>query len=159
MILSIPCSEQHLEDKLMWHYTKDGEYSVRSGYHAAMSLKTWPETSKSMKISALWSTIWELRVMNKTKIFLWKLSHNWLPTNKVLFCRKILTSNECSRCRGHITEDAFHAIWDCHSNRNIWRLTKFWPAIKHSKDRDPLLLINQIKTSYSAEDLEMRCFP
>ena len=31
LILGIPCTEFNLLDKLMWHYTKNGEYSVRSG--------------------------------------------------------------------------------------------------------------------------------
>ena len=31
LILSLPCSGSSLEDKLRWHYTKNGEYSVKSG--------------------------------------------------------------------------------------------------------------------------------
>ncbi|KAF4396902.1 hypothetical protein F8388_004870 [Cannabis sativa] len=32
LILQMATSECDIEDKILWHYSKDGEYSVRSGY-------------------------------------------------------------------------------------------------------------------------------
>ncbi|KAF4404312.1 hypothetical protein G4B88_014768 [Cannabis sativa] len=36
LILQMATSECDIEDKILWHYSKDGEYSVRSGYHVIL---------------------------------------------------------------------------------------------------------------------------
>lgn len=38
-ILSIPLLRSMHEDKLIWHYEKDGEYSVKSAYHVLSNQK------------------------------------------------------------------------------------------------------------------------
>lgn len=37
-IISIPISASHLEDHLVWHFNRSGEYSVKSGYWLAADL-------------------------------------------------------------------------------------------------------------------------
>ena len=38
-ILSIPSPEHQHQDKWVWHYTANGQYSVSSGYHLAVSIQ------------------------------------------------------------------------------------------------------------------------
>ena len=38
-IKQIPVGGNGVEDILAWNYTKDGEYTVRSAYHLAMSMR------------------------------------------------------------------------------------------------------------------------
>lgn len=38
LIRNIPVSRHGCEDKRIWHYTKNGVYTVRSGYHVAMEM-------------------------------------------------------------------------------------------------------------------------
>ncbi|KAK7278826.1 hypothetical protein RJT34_23864 [Clitoria ternatea] len=69
-------------DLLRWPYTKNGEYTVKSGYRA---IKLWadateqgPSPSSSPDIS-LWKAVWEAKVPKKIQMFIWKACHNLLP--------------------------------------------------------------------------------
>lgn len=42
-----------MEDKILWHYSQNGEYSVRSGYKIAYDMLTSAEAS-NMKKSEHW---------------------------------------------------------------------------------------------------------
>ena len=50
-ILRIPLSHRHIQDSVMWLYTQDGTYIVKSGYHVASEIlkikKSWTESSCS----------------------------------------------------------------------------------------------------------------
>ncbi|KAK3204687.1 hypothetical protein Dsin_018733 [Dipteronia sinensis] len=50
---SIPCSNSMRDDILIWHYTKDGEYTIKSGYHLGMSDQALPSSSDSSYPSSL----------------------------------------------------------------------------------------------------------
>ncbi|XP_062080800.1 uncharacterized protein LOC133785597 [Humulus lupulus] len=155
LILGIPCSEHHLPDKLLWHFTNNGEYSVKSGYHLAMSSKPFPECSEMGLNEALWKSIWELRVANKIKHFFWKLGHSWLPTNFSLFCRNINSSATCNRCSCGTQEDVVHALWKCEASTKIWKLVNFWKVVKGCNKKDPLLFFDFMRNTLTKENLEL----
>ncbi|XP_062118476.1 uncharacterized protein LOC133832109 [Humulus lupulus] len=157
LMLSLPCSSVQLRDKLLWHFSKNGEYSVRSGYYVAMNQIEMPENSDAMNSKSLWKKIWELRVANKIKIFLRRLCHAWLPTNVSLFCRKVCLSRECSRCTIKGGEDVFHAIWWCTASSKFWKQTKFWKLIKSCPEKDPLIFLNVLRSNCTQEDFEFFC--
>lgn len=45
-------------DKIMWHYEKDGRYSVRSGYKMACVLREEVSSSNSEEIQKWWKFVW-----------------------------------------------------------------------------------------------------
>ncbi|KAF4400286.1 hypothetical protein G4B88_019495 [Cannabis sativa] len=47
------------------------------------------EASNMKGVESYWNQILRLRVPPKIKYFLWRANHSWLPTNSVLFYRKI----------------------------------------------------------------------
>ena len=68
MIQAIPISRSGCPDKRVWHYTKNGRYTVKSGYHVVMEMMKNGEfgrkgggmpSSQSTK-GGPWKTIWEL---------------------------------------------------------------------------------------------------
>ena len=60
-----------------------------------------------------------------------------------------------SRFKYSIIEDAYNTIWECKESRFFWKHTKYWETIKSNKERDPLLFLNQIKSCYNRDELEL----
>ena len=75
LIKSLPLSENLIRDRWIWHYTKNGKFSVRGTYHAIMDsdilvvgqMAHGPSSSSN---DAVWKKIWLLDIPNKKKHFL-----------------------------------------------------------------------------------------
>ena len=79
-ILNIPLPRTPKPDKLLWHFDKRGEYSVKSGYQVALNLKfpDHPNSSENKQIP--WNIIWASELPTKIKIFMWRAARNLMPT-------------------------------------------------------------------------------
>ena len=89
-ILSILISRSDLGDILIWHHSKNGEYTVKSGYGLALGLmengdlgkKGFGAPSSTSNLKQVWNKIWSLDVPNKLKFFVWKCCNNALLVRK-----------------------------------------------------------------------------
>ncbi|KAK4398115.1 putative ribonuclease H protein [Sesamum angolense] len=82
-ILQIPLSISGGPDLLIWHYSNNGLFSVRSAYHLALSyfLASNAGTSDGRpRYKKLWKSIWQAKVPSKAKLFIWRAIRNALPT-------------------------------------------------------------------------------
>lgn len=78
-ILSIPLAAGRGCDTAIWHFRKDGPYTVKSGYRLAMHLiKVRSSAGEEGSYGSahngcsIWSKLWRLKVANKVKIFMWR---------------------------------------------------------------------------------------
>ena len=119
-ILKIPISARAPPDKLIWHATRDGNFSVRSGYHLLLQdcLASNPGCS-SHEPDPLWKSIWAARVPAKVKTFLWRACHDSLPTKSGLYRRKVVPHPYCENCSNQM-EDEIHALWSCSIVSSVW---------------------------------------
>ncbi|KAL5755359.1 hypothetical protein ACOSP7_023579 [Xanthoceras sorbifolium] len=137
-ILEIPLSLGDCNDSLIWHFNKNGEYSVKSGYRVAAQEKLSLKGSSSCPDSKWWLALWNLNIPPKVKIFIWRVCHNAIPSLCNLCSRKIVVDPCCSRC-GDAPESSAHALFWCSSVRPIWESSVFWDilnlqnAVCHSK--------------------------
>ncbi|KAL0434402.1 UNVERIFIED_CONTAM: hypothetical protein Slati_2774500 [Sesamum latifolium] len=76
-ILSIPLSRVCGRDKLIWHYGKQGIFSVRSAYGLACTMAT---IASSSNMARKWTMVWNLHLAPKMRLFIWKVCFNALPT-------------------------------------------------------------------------------
>ncbi|KAK4384212.1 hypothetical protein Sango_2737300 [Sesamum angolense] len=80
LILQIPLSLVCSTDLLVWHYSSNGMFPVRSAYHLALALSR-PASSSGVRWSRqTWSKIWQAHMPNKAKVFIWRAIRNILPT-------------------------------------------------------------------------------
>lgn len=85
-ILHTPISQVGREDKMVWNFTKNGFFWVKSAYHTTIFLNRNQQgkSSQSRKPDLMWKTLWNLRISNKSKNFMWQVCTNSLPTKEKL---------------------------------------------------------------------------
>ena len=110
-IQSIPVSATDQEDTFIWRGTANGVFSVRSAYHIQkereMAIKV--EGSSSARINSIWCSMWQLKIPNVDKHFLWRACHDILPT-KVKLCEwKVILDPTCPVCERE-PETIFHTL-------------------------------------------------
>ncbi|XP_075674895.1 uncharacterized protein LOC142644101 [Castanea sativa] len=113
-IFKIPLSRGRAMDSAVWLQTKNGVYSVRSGYHKARKVminESWVESSSSVEGHQIWKVLWGLKIPSKLKVFGWRACHEILPTKVNLAKHKILEDVMC-HCYKRFTETILHAVWD-----------------------------------------------
>lgn len=67
-------------DKWVWHFTKQGKFSVKSAYDEELKLASFislnSASSSFCPLKALWNFIWKTNVSSKLRHFLWKVCLN-----------------------------------------------------------------------------------
>lgn len=123
-ILSVPLGTTSAEDKLMWHYSKDGCFSVRSCYQFLLQLHSYSESQERGTTSGLeaqnWDVIWKLRIPPKIIMFLWRAYAGILPLKVELFQRHIVCSPYCSGF-DFAVESIAHVLLECRGMQDLWR--------------------------------------
>ncbi|XP_057747939.1 uncharacterized protein LOC130967135 [Arachis stenosperma] len=124
-ITRTPISLINKKDNLIWPYTVEGHYTVKSGYRAAKEEKDAKEEIKLNEASSsqnhreIWGTIWRLPVPQKIRMFLWKAVEGILPVNSNLYKRRCAVKPSCSICQDE-NETVEHALLLCPWTRAVW---------------------------------------
>ncbi|XP_042972813.1 uncharacterized protein LOC122304620 [Carya illinoinensis] len=120
-ICSVPLSWYGEDDKILWGYTKDGRFSMKSAYHLCndMEGEGLGECSNRQAQKNVWEGIWSLVVPNSAKQFLWKAINSILPTKHNLCKRRILEDASCPICC--LNEETIgHVLWSCPATSDVW---------------------------------------
>jgi hypothetical protein len=99
------------EDQIMWSYSSNGTYSIRSLYAVINCSGVFPVYVHS---------VWKLVIPPRVQFFLWLLSHNRLLTRDNLSKRRNVSDLTCLFCAE--TESISHLFFDCCVAENIWKL-------------------------------------
>ena len=114
---------------LAWAWTKNGNFTVSSGYKVACSCQkeqrgtaNGGEASIPKKQNDFWNFIWRINCPSKVKHFMWRVCKDILPTNLGLKRRKIQGEDVCGVC-GKM-ESSGHVLWECEMAEAVWRESK-----------------------------------
>ena len=120
-IKAIPLCKSVMRDCLVWPRTRDGNYSVKTGYQLLEELENRGEASgsNSNNLRSFWKGIWKMRIPNKIKNFCWRACTESLPTLANLHRRKVVNSPVCNNC-GLNREIVLHALWECVQSQCCW---------------------------------------
>ncbi|XP_058776247.1 uncharacterized protein LOC131650559 [Vicia villosa] len=117
-ISSIPLSRRSPEDALIWHFSADGVYSVKSAYHVLNRERVANILGPSVS-SSIWRKIWKVPLPSKIRYFLWRLAKDILPTRSNLQRKGILLENLCPFCSS-CSEDVGHLFLHCDFAKRVY---------------------------------------
>uniref|UniRef100_A0A2N9FPZ2 Reverse transcriptase domain-containing protein n=1 Tax=Fagus sylvatica TaxID=28930 RepID=A0A2N9FPZ2_FAGSY len=100
-------------DKIVWLLEKNGLFSVKSAYNLCQNL---PNTNQN---AVEWSKIWKLKAHERSKMFLWRIAANVLPTKDLLAERVGNMDTLCNLCNEEV-ETCSHLFFKCNVARAIW---------------------------------------
>ncbi|CAJ2638124.1 unnamed protein product [Trifolium pratense] len=131
-ILSIPISQRLPADKIIWHYERDGEYSVRSAHHLLKQHNSRDVAASSgQQMNNLWREIWKAPVPNRVRNFLWRLGKNILPTRANLVRKGVQIENLCPQCHS-APETIDHLFLHCHLTQLTWFASQLGARVPQS---------------------------
>lgn len=76
-----------------------------------------------------WKCLWNMKVLEKIKTFMWRVENNLLATKQNMFIKKCVDNPLCPICLTKV-ETVIHALWQCLTANDIWStnssLVKKW---------------------------------
>lgn len=112
-------------DILVWSYTKDGNYSVKTGYHLQCQMEEQNSSLNQVtipeEVRKCCSNLWKLKIPPKLKTFWWRVAHNSLAVMDNIRKRGITIDNTCQTC-GENIETLNHMMFECRVAKEIWEM-------------------------------------
>lgn len=65
------------DDKMIWKFTNNGQYTAKSGYHLHRDLVNGLEGEKDKLV---WKVLWKLRLAPAIKMLIWRDCSEALPS-------------------------------------------------------------------------------
>ncbi|KAJ4796181.1 RNA-directed DNA polymerase (reverse transcriptase)-related family protein [Rhynchospora pubera] len=110
-----PQVQSSREDRIIFSYAKNGQFSLRKAYQLVAEVSTSPDLYPAL-LKAIWQT---KGVLPRVRLFLWKTMHNSLPLGDVIGRRISNATRPCSLC-GYHAETLPHALFKCPWARSLW---------------------------------------
>ncbi|CAN1253998.1 Putative ribonuclease H protein At1g65750 [Linum perenne] len=104
-------------DTRIWHYSKTGEYTVKSAYKLIME---YMYDQEALNVGGQWNVLWKMQIPPKVKHFLWRVARGILPLRANLIRRRISVPPECGLCNTD-QENESHLFLICPKAKEIWR--------------------------------------
>ncbi|CAL1353631.1 unnamed protein product [Linum trigynum] len=121
-ILSIPLPSAPRPDKLIWHFSATGQYTVKTGYHLLSSGRHLEfDPLPPFLNQQFWKFLWNLPIPPKLKVFLWRVVRGFLPMRQILKGKSLCDTDTCLVCSAAV-ESISHCFFDCRIARGLWTL-------------------------------------
>ena len=124
LIRSLAISSTHRRDTFCWNYTRNGQYTVKSGYWVAHNLLKTEEEKEVLEpsITKLQVFAWKLKASKKICHLIWQLLIGHVAVRRNLARCNMRCDNYCPRC-GALEQSVTHAIFECPPALQVWSLS------------------------------------
>jgi hypothetical protein len=135
LIKQIPLILEPIQDQLMWPHTKQGSYTVKSGYNL---LAQWhnmdsPSSTSTANNNKFWKKLWSLPTIPRHKALIWRIIQRAIPVRSELNRRGISCPIVCPRCFQQ-EETIDHTFMHCPRANKIWFGSKLGIHFNRSHD-------------------------
>ncbi|GKV36829.1 hypothetical protein SLEP1_g44920 [Rubroshorea leprosula] len=115
------CEFQYMRrsDGWTWAFTRNGNYTVRSGYHQAIHMHNHSVDPSSFTTNFRGCHIWVLNIPKKVRLLAWSAYRDILPTMINLQRKRVVVDLECPMCHMDI-ETVNHCFMACPMARAMW---------------------------------------
>ncbi|CAL1372041.1 unnamed protein product [Linum trigynum] len=123
--MSVPLPRHLTIDRLIWHYSSSGEYTVKSGYQVLTNELNALHPPPVLPYDCrFWKLLWSLSLPPKLRNFTWRMAHGFLPILSVLLHKTVVTLATCPVCSDCV-ESFGHCFFQCRIARAVWVLAGF----------------------------------
>ncbi|XVE79438.1 hypothetical protein DITRI_Ditri14bG0058700 [Diplodiscus trichospermus] len=113
-IMQIPLSKRAIPDMLYWMHSDTGLMTVKSAYVLARSITGYPCPDQS-QCNPIWKRLWQLNILLKLKVLMWRAINGFLPTAVNLRSRNL---------------DVNVSLWSIPDEAAFWSIAvQFWHSI------------------------------
>lgn len=120
-IVSIPICALREPDRWIWHYSKNGVFSICSAYKLLSEGLFLVESFQVGGYSNWWHKLWSLQIPSKIKLFMWRMFCEFIPTNLSLHKKHIPIHPWCNLCKKK-EESCFHTFFKCCRVKQFWKM-------------------------------------
>ncbi|CAL2253031.1 unnamed protein product [Prunus armeniaca] len=109
-------------DRVVWPWSSDGLYSIKSGYHFLRSREHNDSSmgqSSHMIPDLVWKLIWNLKTLPKIKLFCWRVLNKAVATRLELYKKHCASSPLCPICE-QAEESIEHTLFLCPWTHTVW---------------------------------------
>ena len=114
-----------MEDSLCWALTRNGVYTVKSGYDFISNQvhhDLFKKAEENPSLNPLFLKIWNLHTVPKIKNFLWRLLNGSIAVEDRLRTRGLKNADGCLLC-GSESETINHVMFQCSLSRQVWAMS------------------------------------
>ncbi|XP_030487056.2 uncharacterized protein LOC115703971 [Cannabis sativa] len=144
----------YMEDTLIWPFTPNGQYIVKSGYRVGREMNlNLTRCSNMTDIQKWWKMIWSLHLPPRMKLFGWRVCHNWLPAKMNLKHRGMEVNTRCELCARY-DETLTHALWSCDKVKGIWKLLPWYKQASKLGEGSMFDILKSLEQTINRQDFE-----
>ena len=127
-ITIMPINDEVNDDKHIWLFTPQADYSVCSAYRYIMETLV---NNSDLRLEGNWRKLWQLKVPKKVKVFMWRVARGCLPTQCPLQTRGVQCSERCVMCERSYKND-LHVLFGFDGLEVVWEATNLWHISKEN---------------------------
>lgn len=108
---------------------------VHFGALCLMATTFWCFLDNSkLHVDENWRKLWDIRIPQKVKVFLWRAALGCLPRRHCLQSRGVKCDDRCVFCERSYEND-WHLFFGCDETKSVWEEAELWHIISANLER------------------------